>query len=81
MTMARNCPNCQIPSGMMRFEGEALAIEHAGMSAMLEGLSGWRCEVCDEVVFDVDSAERYAAAGDQLVLRSRAAEQGNKGRP
>jgi HTH-type transcriptional regulator/antitoxin MqsA len=66
---------------MMGFDGESLAIEHAGMTATLEGLSGWRCEVCDEVVFDVDSAGRYAAAGDELVLQSRAVAQGRKGRP
>ena len=38
---------------------------------MVEGLSGWRCGACGEVEFDADSARRYAAAGDELVLRDR----------
>jgi HTH-type transcriptional regulator/antitoxin MqsA len=35
----------------------------------VEGLSGWRCAACGEVEFDADGARRYAAAGDDLVLR------------
>jgi HTH-type transcriptional regulator/antitoxin MqsA len=57
---------------MTRFEGEDFTIEHAGMSATVEGLSGCRCQGCREVEFDADSAVRYAAAGDALVLRARA---------
>jgi len=56
---------------MTRFEGETLTIDYAGMTASVEGLSGWRCGVCGEVQFDADSARRYAAAGDELVLRDR----------
>jgi HTH-type transcriptional regulator/antitoxin MqsA len=56
---------------MGRFEGETFTIEHAGMTAKVEGLSGWRCKACDEVEFDPDSARRYAAAGDELVLPER----------
>jgi HTH-type transcriptional regulator/antitoxin MqsA len=37
----------------------------------VEGLSGWRCGACGEVEFDPESARRYAAAGDVLVLRER----------
>lgn len=40
----------------------------------VEGLSGRRCPNCAEVVFDPPSAERYAAAGDELVLTARAAD-------
>jgi HTH-type transcriptional regulator/antitoxin MqsA len=57
---------------MTRFTGEAFAIDHAGMSASVAGLSGWRCGACGDVAFDADSARRYAAAGDELVLRDRA---------
>jgi len=71
MTMARNCPNCEAPKGMTRFEGETFTIQHVGMTATVEGLSGWRCEACDEVEFDAASARRYAAAGDDLVMRNR----------
>ena len=69
--MDRNCPNCDIRKGMTRFKDETFTIEHAGLTATVEGLSGWRCENCCEVEFDADSAQRYAAAGDDLVLRDR----------
>src|ERR1700693_4409459 len=71
VTMARRCLNCEARKGMTRFEGESFSIDHAGMTAMVEGLSGWRCGACGEVEFDADSAQRYAAAGDELVLRDR----------
>jgi HTH-type transcriptional regulator/antitoxin MqsA len=71
VTMTRKCPNCETRKGMTRFEGETFTIEHAGMTAMVEELSGWRCQGCGEVEFDADSARRYAAAGDELVLRDR----------
>jgi len=70
--MARKCPNCEARKGMSRFEGETFAVEHAGMTATVKGLAGWRCEACGEVLFDADSARRYAAAGDELVLADRA---------
>ncbi len=69
--MARKCLNCEARKGMMRFENETFTIEHAGMTATVEGLSGWRCGACGEVEFDADSARRYAAAGDELVRRDR----------
>jgi HTH-type transcriptional regulator / antitoxin MqsA len=69
--MARKCLNCESGKGMKRFEGETFAIEHAGLTATVKGLSGWRCGACGEVEFDADSALRYAAAGDELVLRDR----------
>jgi HTH-type transcriptional regulator/antitoxin MqsA len=69
--MARKCLNCEARKGMMRFENETFRIEHAGMTATVEQLSGWRCEACGEVEFDADSARRYAAAGDELVRRDR----------
>jgi HTH-type transcriptional regulator/antitoxin MqsA len=57
---------------MARFEGKTFAIKHGKMTAKVENLSGWRCGACHEVEFDADSARRYAAAGDELVLRDRA---------
>jgi HTH-type transcriptional regulator/antitoxin MqsA len=71
MIMARKCLNCETRKGMTRFEGETYTIEHAGMTTAVEGLSGWRCNECGEVEFDAESAQRYAAAGDELVLRDR----------
>jgi HTH-type transcriptional regulator/antitoxin MqsA len=69
--MARKCLNCEARKGMTRFEGETFTIAHAAMTATVEGLSGWRCASCSDVEFDGDSARRYAAAGDELVLRDR----------
>jgi len=70
--MTRKCPNCEARKGMKRFEEKTLAISHAGMTAKVKGLSGWRCATCGEMEFDAESARRYAAAGDTLVLRDRA---------
>jgi HTH-type transcriptional regulator/antitoxin MqsA len=56
---------------LKRFDGEAFTVEHAGRKVKVEGLSGWRCGACGEVEFDAESAQRYAAAGDTLVLRDR----------
>ncbi|MBZ5628396.1 MAG: type II toxin-antitoxin system MqsA family antitoxin [Acidobacteriia bacterium] len=70
--MARKCISCGRPKGMTRFEDETFTIDHAAMTVVVEGLSGWRCDACGEVEFDADSARRYAAAGDDLVLRERA---------
>jgi HTH-type transcriptional regulator / antitoxin MqsA len=69
--MARQCVNCESRRGMTHLEGESFVIEHAGMTATVEGLSGWRCGACGEVEFDAESARRYAAAGDVLALRDR----------
>jgi HTH-type transcriptional regulator/antitoxin MqsA len=69
--MARHCSNCEDRNGLTRFENEDFTIEHAGTTMTVEALSGWRCEPCGDVEFDADSARRYAAAGDALMLRDR----------
>ena len=69
--MRRHCLTCENPGAMTSFKGERFTIEHAGMSASVDGLSGWRCQSCDEIEFDAESARRYAAAGDALVPRDR----------
>jgi len=69
--MARKCLNCETRKGMTHFADETFTIKHAAMTATVEGLSGWRCEGCGEIEFDARSARRYAAAGDELVLRAR----------
>jgi HTH-type transcriptional regulator / antitoxin MqsA len=68
--MARKCINCV--SRKKTFRGPDLTIEHAARKIEVEGLSGWRCDACGEVEFDADSARRYAAAGDELILRELA---------
>jgi len=70
--MARRCLNCESRKDLPRFDGETFTVEHAGRKVKVEGLSGWRCGACGEVEFDAESARRYAAAGDALVLRERA---------
>ena len=69
--MPRKCVNCDSKKGLARFENEAFTIEHAGMTITVDGLSGWQCAACGEVEFDNESAQRYAAAGDELVLSER----------
>jgi len=69
--MTRKCTGCDSQGGLVRFESEAFTIEHAGTAVTVEGLSGWRCAACGEVEFDNESAQRYAAAGDELVLAER----------
>ena len=69
--MARRCLNCEDRKGLTRFDGETFTVEYAGRKVKVEGLSGWRCGACGEVEFDAESARRYAAAGDALVLRER----------
>lgn len=69
----RFCANCGAGSPV-RFEGETFTITHAGLTTEITDLSGWRCDACDEIEFDAESAQRYAAAGDELVLRTRETE-------
>jgi HTH-type transcriptional regulator/antitoxin MqsA len=56
---------------MRPFANETFVIEHDGHRTELTSLSGWRCGNCDEAEFDSDSAVRYAAAGDALVMAAR----------
>jgi HTH-type transcriptional regulator/antitoxin MqsA len=63
--------NCESRKALRHFTNETFVVEHAGLKAKVEGLSGWRCEACDEIEFDPESARRYAAAGDALILRDR----------
>ena len=69
--MTRKCTGCDSKEGLVRFDNETFTVEHAGMAVTVEGLSGWRCAACGEVEFDNESARRYAAAGDELVLAGR----------
>lgn len=69
--MTRKCMTCATRREMTRFKGESFAIAHGGASIVVKGLSGWRCGACGEVEFDAESARRYAAASDELVVRMR----------
>jgi HTH-type transcriptional regulator/antitoxin MqsA len=71
----RSCAACGDKKAMMRFEDQRFTVEHEGVRKTVDGLSGWRCKACDEIEFDAESARRYAAAGDALVLESRKRQQ------
>jgi HTH-type transcriptional regulator / antitoxin MqsA len=67
---SRSCGACAA-SGAGPFVNETFNVMHARLNTEVKGLSGWRCGACGEVEFDRESARRYAAAGDALVLRAR----------
>ena len=69
----RFCADCGSPDAI-RFEDETFSVDHAGLSTEIKGLSGWRCDACGEIEFDTESAQRYAAGGDELVLQARECE-------
>ncbi|PYB76990.1 type II toxin-antitoxin system MqsA family antitoxin [Rhizobium wuzhouense] len=69
--MGTDCSSCGSVGRMTRFENERHDVVFRDLKTTVEGLSGWRCEGCGEIEFDADSAERYAAAGDALVLQAR----------
>lgn len=71
--MSRVCLNCDRGLEMVRFSGETHQVDYRGATAEVEGLSGFRCPACGEIEYDAESAERYAAAGDALVLAARRA--------
>lgn len=71
--MSRVCLSCDTGAEMVPFSGETHRVDYRGTSVEVEGLSGFRCPVCGEIEYDAESAERYAAAGDALVLLARRA--------
>lgn len=71
--MSRLCPQCA--STMQRFESRSQQLAVEGDATTVENLSGWSCPSCDEAIFDDESAKRYAAAGDVLILAARARRQ------
>ena len=66
----RFCGECGTPASV-HFHGKTFTVEHAGQTAEIHDLAGWRCRECGEIEFDADSAKRYAAAGDDMVLQAR----------
>lgn len=69
--MTRRCVECGAAKAMSRFEDETFTVAHGDHKVKVEGLSGWRCADCGEVEFDAESALRYAATGDELVIHER----------
>ncbi len=72
--MSRICLSCDAGADMVPFSGETHQVDYRGATTEVEGLSGFRCPVCGEIEYDAESAERYAAAGDALVLAARRAD-------
>jgi HTH-type transcriptional regulator/antitoxin MqsA len=64
---------CDSGAKMETFSNETHRIEHRDIVSNVEGLSGFRCPTCGEIEYDAESAERYAAASDVLVLDARRA--------
>ena len=67
------CTNCEV--GHLHKAVRDVTVTRQKLSVTVKGIVGAFCDHCDEIEFDdsTDSAQRYAAAGDKLVLQNRAA--------
>lgn len=70
-TSVKPCPVCE--TGQMHYAIQNVTIKRRGLSAKVKGVAGWHCDHCDEIDFDLstDSAQRWASAGDALVMQAR----------
>jgi len=69
--MTKMCVGCGAEESMTAFENEQHEVSFRGLTAQVDGLFGMRCSACGEIEFDAESAARYAAAGDALVMQTR----------
>ena len=55
------------------YDTRDVEVVRRGLKAVVPAVSGWFCSHCDEIEFDesTDSLQRWAAAGDALVMRDR----------
>ncbi|EIK94550.1 XRE family transcriptional regulator [Pseudomonas sp. M47T1] len=67
MTKTQHCLHCDTANGMVQFDSRTLDVEYKNLKRAVHRLSGWECQSCQEIVFDGDSANRHAEAGDQLI--------------
>lgn len=74
MSVKHACAECGA-NDIRRFRNEDFQIEHDGETAIVASLSGMCCEKCGDVVFDAESAQRYAEAGDRLIIAVRLRQQ------
>jgi HTH-type transcriptional regulator / antitoxin MqsA len=67
------CSHCEV--GHLQKDVRDVVVTRQKLSAKVKGIAGEFCNHCDEIEFDesTDSAQRYADAGDKLVLQNRAA--------
>ena len=65
------CPVCD--EGKLHYEIKDINIIRRGLSRLVPSVAGWHCSHCNEIDFDetTDSGERFANAGDELVLMER----------
>ncbi len=64
------CVSCGAKE-LSHFDNETHSVEYKGATVFVEGLNGWRCNACEEVVFENESAYLYCEAGDKLILADR----------
>lgn len=69
------CRECGVAHPV--YQTRDLEITRRGRKAIVPHLSGWFCTACGEIEFDdsTDSLDKWAAAGDKLVMAARAAAQ------
>ena len=72
----RSCMSCGA-TDVVHFKGRSFTIDHLTAAETIGDLAGWECMVCRDVVFEPDSASRYAEAGDRLVQAARDAQRLN----
>lgn len=66
----RTCNQCE--TGQMTLDVRIVTARLDGLSQEVSDVRGWFCHQCGEVEFaDSDSAARYAAAMDDLVIERR----------
>jgi HTH-type transcriptional regulator / antitoxin MqsA len=65
------CRECGAPDPV--YDTRDVEITRRGLKANVPAVSGWFCTRCAEIEFDeaTDSLQRWAAAGDALVLKDR----------
>jgi HTH-type transcriptional regulator/antitoxin MqsA len=67
----QQCFSRGAPEGMTHFQGRGETLSVKGMERRIDDLSGWECQMCGEVEFDPNCAERHSNAGDELVIAGR----------
>lgn len=68
---AKSCPECE--GGRLRYAVRDVPIARRSLKAVVPQVAGWFCDTCRVIEFDegTDSGDRFAALGDQLVLKAR----------
>lgn len=69
---AKACLECE--GGHLHYAVRDVQISRRGERGVVPHVAGLFCDACDNIEFDeaTDSGDRYAAAGDELVLMARA---------